>query len=74
MKALIQKLTTTSSGWASTLAATQHWTSLGPGQRRVTKVPEQADPGLLRQLPAVPLTLVHDLLMQHLTSTGSSGQ
>ena len=87
MKALIQKLTRTSSslscsagtgsgaGAGPPLAPTQHCTSFGPGQRPLTKVPpEQADPGLLRHVPACPLSLVHDFLMQHLTPTGSSGQ
>lgn len=84
MNALIQKSTTTSLLGAGTGSgsgsgseappATQHWTSLGPGQLRVTKVPEQADPGLLRHVPASPLALVHDLLKQHLTPAGSFGQ
>lgn len=82
MNALIQKSTTTSSlgtgtgsgSGSETLPATQHWTSFGPGQLRVTKVPEQADPGLLRHVPVSPLALVHDLLKQHLTPAGSFGQ
>jgi hypothetical protein len=74
MKALIQKSTTTSLIWGGGLLATQHWTSFGPGQRPVTKVPEHVDPGLLRHVPAFPFTLVHDLPMQHLIFTGSFGQ
>lgn len=87
MKALIQKSTTTSSpsspvgagsGVGSSppplLSPTQHCTSFGPGHCPVMKVPEQVDPGLFRHVPACPLSLVHDLLMQHLTPAGSSGQ
>lgn len=57
----------------------QHCTSFGPGQRPVMKVPpppEQVDPepGLLRQVPACPVVLVHDFVMQHFIPTGSLGQ
>ena len=73
MKALIQKSTTTSL-LGGALLATQHCTSVGPGQRPVTKVPEHFDGTLFRHVPAAPLVFVQDLLMQHLIYAGSFGQ
>jgi len=72
MKALTQNLIVTSLSPAG-LPGTQHCTSLGPGQRPVIKDPEQPV-AVLRHIPGVPLVLVQEALMQHLTFAGSLGQ
>ena len=73
MKALIRKTTSRSSSSVSVAEPTQHWTSLGPGQRFLTKEPLQPVPAL-RQMPLWPEVSVHDLLRQYLTLAGSLGQ
>lgn len=73
MKALIQMSITTSL-MGGALLATQHCTSVGPGQRPVTKVPEYFDGKLFRHVPAAPFVFVQDLLMQDLIFAGSFRQ
>lgn len=77
MKELIQKTTSSSSPSLSSEEGeppTQHCTSLGPGQRFVTKVPLLQPVLVSRQVPLEPAVSVQGLPRQHLTSAGSLGQ
>jgi hypothetical protein len=77
MNALIQNSTTRGAVGEVTGGeplATQHCTSLGPGQRPETNTPLEQPVAWFKQIPGEPAVLVQEVLMQHFTLAGSLGQ